>query len=953
MKIKNVFNLLKKTSYRSTLNNINITINTEEDIKNISPYIYGINYDFLNNEGTIPSVATACRLGGNRFTGYNWENNASNAGKDWMHYSDNYLTMNIPESEENIPGKVVTNFKEHCITNNIPYSFVTVQMAGYVSKDKDGIVTEEETAPSSRWVKTINRNSEEYSSSPDLNDDYVYMDEFINFLLNKYGDASTINGIKGYCLDNEPGLWAETHPRIHPEKVKCSELIEKSTDTAKMIKDLDNSAETFGPILYGMTAYESLQEAPDWSEVKGDYDWFVDYYLDEMKKASDNDNRRLLDVFAFNYYSEATGGGSRVVFGSDITNIECNKARIQAPRTLWDSSYVEDSWIGKYRKEFIPIIPKMKSSIEKYYPDTKLSILEYNFGGADHISGGIAQADSFGIFANEGVYLTSYWPLSGDTNYIQAAYNLYRNYDGKKSTYGDIHVKSDTSDIENSSVYASLDSTDDSKLHIILINKNYDSDITIDVNLEGSGIYTSGKVWAFDENSSDIKELPEINNIDSNKFSYSIPKLTACHIVLNRVNSIIDTTDFVVTDGNKFKINDENFYFAGTNNYYLTFAPNAMVDDVFNSAKSMGLKVMRTWGFIDGESKSDVVMQPSLGVYDEDGFKKFDYVVKKASDYGIKLIVPFVNNWDEFGGMNQYIKWVGASKHDDFYTNSQCKEAFKKYIKHFLTRVNTYTGKQYMYDSTIMAFELANEPRCQSDPSGDTIYNWTKEISEFIKSIDKNHLVSIGDEGFFNRDSSDWNYSGGEGVDFDRLMTIDTIDFGTFHLYPDGWNRSVEWGTTWIVDHINAGKALNKPVVLEEFGVKSNKDEVYKLWGDTVVNNDGAGLMSWILTGIGYDGNLYPDYDGFRIVYPSSTATVLSETAAKLNEKSINTSILGDVNNDGAINVLDYLVMQKYVLGKTESIDLTRGDLNKDNKVNSSDLLLLRKFLVKIISKFN
>lgn len=542
MKRKNVFNLLKKTSYRSALNNINISINTEEEVRKISPYIYGVNYDFLDNEGDIPEVATACRLGGNRFTGYNWENNASNAGNDWMHYSDNYLTMNLPESDENIPGKVVTNFKDYCINKNIPYSFVTVQMAGYVSKDKDGSVSEEETAPSDRWVKVLNRSNKEYPSSPDLNDDYVYMDEFVNFLIKKYGDASTINGIKGYCLDNEPGLWSETHPRIHRNKVTCAELIEKSTDTAKMVKDLDKSAETFGPILYGMTAYNSLQEAPDWSTVKGNYKWFVDYYLDEMKKASDTDNRRLLDVFAFNYYSEATGGGSRVAFGDDSTNIECNKARIQAPRTLWDSSYTEDSWIGKYLKDFIPILPKMKDSIKKYYPNTKLAILEYNFGGADHISGGIAQADSFGIFANEDLYLTSYWPLSGGTNYVEAAYNLYRNYDGNKSTYGDIHVKGNTSDSENSSVYASLDSTDDSKLHIILINKNYDSDITVNVNLEGSTRYSNGKVWAFNDNSSDIKELPEVSNIDSNKFSYNIPKLTVCHMILNKENSIVDTT---------------------------------------------------------------------------------------------------------------------------------------------------------------------------------------------------------------------------------------------------------------------------------------------------------------------------------------------------------------------------------------------------------------------------
>lgn len=176
MKIKNVFNFLRKASYRSTLNNIDITINTEEDLKKISPYIYGVNYDSSNKESIMPKVSTACRLGGNRLTGYNWENNVSNAGKDWMHYSDNYLTMNIEKSEENVPGKVVTKFRDDCINNDISYSLATVQMAGYVARDKNGIVTEQETAPSARWVKVLSRSNKEYPSSPDLNDNYVYMD---------------------------------------------------------------------------------------------------------------------------------------------------------------------------------------------------------------------------------------------------------------------------------------------------------------------------------------------------------------------------------------------------------------------------------------------------------------------------------------------------------------------------------------------------------------------------------------------------------------------------------------------------------------------------------------------------------------------------------------------------------------------------------------------------------
>jgi hypothetical protein len=554
--------------------NINVGIDTNSEKQNISPYIYGTNYDILGNQGTISDVATATRLGGNRFTGYNWENNASNAGSDWKNQSDNYLNMNRDPSVQNIPGEVVTNFQDDTLKRNSKYSIATLQMAGYVAKDKNGPVTEAEVAPSSRWAKVEPKKGSAFSDTPDLNDNTVYMDEFVNFLTKKYGKADTATGIKAYSLDNEPGLWANTHSRIHPNKLTCSDLISKSVDLSKAVKDVDPKAEILGPALFGMGAFQSLATAPDWDGLKGNYKWFVDYYLDQMKKAEDKEGRKLLDVFDIHYYPEAKGGNVRVTEPKDNTNIECNKARMQAPRTLWDASYTEDSWIGQWCKSYTPLLPKMQESIAKYNPGTKLSVTEYNFGGNDHISGGIAQADVFGIFANNNVYMASNWGFDGKTQYAQSAFNLYRNYDGKNSTYGDIKVKANTSDIENSSVYSAVDSKDDSKLHVILINKNYDKPMKVNFNLAGDKQYKSAKVWGFDNDSSDIKEKDAIANISDNKFTYEVPKLSVCHLVLDAksqsttlLGDINDDHEITMADcialkryllNSDYKINKEN-----------------------------------------------------------------------------------------------------------------------------------------------------------------------------------------------------------------------------------------------------------------------------------------------------------------------------------------------------------------------------------------------------------
>ncbi|MBD3919819.1 fibronectin type III domain-containing protein [Paenibacillus sp. PR3] len=469
-------------------------------------------------------------------TGYNWENNASNAGSDWLHSSDDYMCASTV-SGCSLPGATVTKFHDISLANN-SYSLVTLQMAGYAAADKNGAVSTSEAAPSSRWRSVVNSKGSAFSLTPDVTDNNVYMDEEVNFLVNKYGSAATATGIKGYSLDNEPDLWSNTHPRIHPAAVGAQELVDRSVSLSKAVKAVDPAAEIFGPASYGFYGFYALQDAPDWASLKGNYNWYLDYYLDKMKQASTTAGKRLLDVLDVHWYPEATGGGTRITFNG-AGSLETQKARVQAPRSLWDSTYHETSWIADYFSSYLPIIPKLQSSINTYYPGTKLGITEYSYGGEGDISGGIAQADALGIFGKLGVYFASFWQLEPNAEYVNSAFKLYRNYDGNGSKFGDIHVKANTSDVENSSVYASVKDATNNELHLVVLNKNFDNAQNATIQIAGSQAYTSAAIYGFDGTGTALKQIGTVSNISGNQFTYSIPPLTAYHIVLKPGTSTV------------------------------------------------------------------------------------------------------------------------------------------------------------------------------------------------------------------------------------------------------------------------------------------------------------------------------------------------------------------------------------------------------------------------------
>lgn len=494
------------------VNKVDITVDVTKDRKAISPYIYGINSEQWGKEVS----ATAIRAGGNRFTAYNWETNASNAGSDMNHVSDTYFNTLTGSSYAGKPGSVALCLSDHCQKLGGAYSLMTVPMAGYVSADTGGAVKKEEAQSAERFNRMEPAKGSEFSLTPDLNDGVVYADEFINYLVNTLGDAASPAGIKGYSLDNEPSLWPSTHPMVHPKKTTCAEIIEKSVATAKAIKAVDPKAEIFGPSLFGYSAFDNFTGPKDWIGIKDDdstdYEWFVDYYLDQMKKAEDESGQRLLDVFDIHYYTEAKGAcGTRSC--SHYSDPACVKERLNAPRSLWDADYKEKSWITDTGAKWFPLLPKIKASIDKYYPGTKLAITEYDFGAPFNISGGIAEADALGVFAQNEVYFASLFTMN--CKYQLTAIDLYTNYDGKGSGFGNTLVSCGTGDVELSTAYASVDEGNNDLVKLVITNKSFSDPTEATIRLNGMGgcnyshLYTmngmTAKVFDMGENHESVK----------------------------------------------------------------------------------------------------------------------------------------------------------------------------------------------------------------------------------------------------------------------------------------------------------------------------------------------------------------------------------------------------------------------------------------------------------------
>ena len=507
---------------------VTFTIRTDMDVHAISPLIYGWNgADAIASDGQ-----TVVRAGGNRWTAYNWENNASNAGSDYMFENDNYLDTSMS------PGHAVKATLDAAMAKSIA-ALITVPIVDYVAADTspggDVDPTHKHMAGDAYLTTRFKQNKPAKGSTlslaPDTTDGFVYQDEFVNWVKTNYGTQQVI-----FSLDNEPDLWSGTHAEIHPDKVTYAELVMRNTQYGAAVKAVWPTAEVAGFVSYGWYGYETLQDAPD-KAGKGE---FLTYYLDQMNAAEQTAGKRLVDYLDLHWYPETyvTDGymnstmQTRIVEQADASP-QIQAARVQAPRSLWDPAYNENNWIAQSIPGAIMLVPRLKQKIAAHYPGTKLAFSEYTFGGGHDISGGVAEADVLGIFGREGVDMATAWnwpDSAGGNVYEIAGLQVFRNFDGNGGAFGDTSIHAVTTDNAMSSVYASVAAGNADQMVIVAINKKT-TVATAGITLAHPTKFQTANVYTLTSAGPTLAAAPAITAVATNAFNYPMPAMSVSVIV--------------------------------------------------------------------------------------------------------------------------------------------------------------------------------------------------------------------------------------------------------------------------------------------------------------------------------------------------------------------------------------------------------------------------------------
>ena len=247
--------------------------------------------------------------------------------------------------------------------------------------------------------------------------------------------------MRNLVVDNEPDIWYSTHEEIQGSATVNSQkannlpsatFISKTVALAEALKDQFPAVTIFGPVNYGFNGIYGWQGDATLSPTPSGTNWFADKYMTGIKAASATYGKPVVDVYDFHWYSEATDGATRVtnLTASNLTDAQV-QAIAQSPRSLWDTTYKENSWIANdVLGGPIYILGRLQAKIDAENPGMKIAITEYENGGFNHIAGTIAEADDLGIFGSQGVFAANFWPPGGTYDYAMAGFRAYRGFDG-------------------------------------------------------------------------------------------------------------------------------------------------------------------------------------------------------------------------------------------------------------------------------------------------------------------------------------------------------------------------------------------------------------------------------------------------------------------------------------------------------------------------------------------
>jgi hypothetical protein len=245
---------------------------------------------------------------------------------------------------------------------------------------------------------------------------------------------------------------------------------------------------------------------------------YMPWLLDQFRQRESVTGQRLLDYFTLHMYPQ---GGE---FGND-NSTSMQLLRNRSTRSLWDTNYVDASWINSVVK----LIPRMKAWVAAYYPGTKTGLTEYNWGAEPYINGATAQADVLGIFGREGLDLATRWTTPDAATPTYKAMKMYRNYDGARSGFGDTGISATGPNPDNVAVFAALRSSDNA-LTLMVVNKQLTTGATVSVTVTNRLLAGTGQAWQLTF-ANQITRLPDFS-FGGGNFTNTVPAQSVTLFVL-------------------------------------------------------------------------------------------------------------------------------------------------------------------------------------------------------------------------------------------------------------------------------------------------------------------------------------------------------------------------------------------------------------------------------------
>jgi hypothetical protein len=456
----------------------------------ISPFIYGV---AAGDDGWAKVRPPVRRWGGNTASRYNWETHFNNSARDWFF--------------ENHPVAAYTQFLADTAGQGA-LTALTVPMLGWVAKDGTSYSfpvsvfgPQKDADP---WRKDagngISPANTPMAPGPPARTSIEAPPEWAKrwVMAIRAGDSKTgKRSVYEYILDNEPMLWNTTHRDVHPDPLGYDELLDRTIQYASAIREADPDAIIAGPAEWGWSNYSYSAKDLAGHAVKADRlahgnTPLVEWYLKKLREHEQKTHARLLDVLDLHYYPQGPdvyGGGNGGV------DRKTQLLRLRSTRSLWDSGYVDESWI----KDTVRLLPRMREWVDKNYPGRGISIGEWNFGGEKDITGALATAEVLGRFAQFGVTSAFYWTSPPAGSASSFGFLAYRDFDGRGGHFLDWFLP--TQSVDNLSLFASRD-TEGKHLVIVALNMGPDTPLLVNVDFSSCGSVASYQAYVYSRGAS-------------------------------------------------------------------------------------------------------------------------------------------------------------------------------------------------------------------------------------------------------------------------------------------------------------------------------------------------------------------------------------------------------------------------------------------------------------------